>query len=362
MNVIIDPQLAEQILRSSISQVQSEGWVPSGAFSDQIQAVMLGTHKTYRYILLNGLLAKATNENCNPVVLQAGSELDGAFDARSLCHGVVVPIERELLGDRLGASNEPFLNKPARFPELATTNAVRRGNDTRMLHAAVEVLSNIQNSEEAKESLNDCVYWVFQRESRNLMDYLSGNQGDFQQSSLIAFANELISESIEGETCALLAGATFDILALALDRSLDVKTHKVNQAGSSSNEVSDIDVYENDNLIFTAEVKDKVFTAQDVEHAISKVAISGHNALIFMKGPRGALEGTNESDLQSQWADNGFNIYFVNLIDYFTSVLTLTNRISNSDFVGWLNSHADSAKVKDETFTHLTTCAQKLGR
>ena len=231
MNVTVDAQQAEQILRSSIAQVQSEGWGPSGPYSDQIQAVILGTHKTYRYILLNGLLAKATNEDCNPVVLQAGSELDGAFDARSLCHGVVVPLERELLGDRLGASNEPFLNKPARFPELVTTNAVRRGNDTRMLHDAIEVLSNIATSVEARTALNDCIYWVFQRESRNLMDHLSGNDGDFQQSSLIAFAEELISKSVEGETCALLAGTTFNIAALALGRPFEVRTHKVNQAG-----------------------------------------------------------------------------------------------------------------------------------
>ena len=38
---------------------------------------------------------------------------------------VIVPFDTEVLNKALGGSNEPFLNKPARFPELSTSNAVR---------------------------------------------------------------------------------------------------------------------------------------------------------------------------------------------------------------------------------------------
>ena len=99
------------------------------SISIKIKEVLKGSHKTYKYVLVNGLLAKATNSNINALALQAGAPIDGAYDARSLCHKVLVPFERDFLQKALGGSNEPFLNKPARFTHLSNDNAVRRGND-----------------------------------------------------------------------------------------------------------------------------------------------------------------------------------------------------------------------------------------
>lgn len=361
MNVTVDGKAAEKKVRTAIDSVTNQGWEPSSRHSEEIQQVILGTHKTYRYILLNGLLAKATNFACNPVVLQAGSTLTGAFDARSLCHGVVVPIERELLGDRLGASNEPFLNKPARFTELSENNAVRRGNDTLLLKASINVLSNISNEEEAEASLNDCIYWIFKRESRDLSEFLSSEGAEPCQSSLIPFARRLLQDSIEGETSALLAGTTFSILGCMTNRNFEVKAHKVNQAGSSSKEISDVDVYENGELIYTAEVKDKEFTSQDVEHAISKVAVTGHKELIFIKGPRGRLTDKKECELTALWAEKGFSLYFLDNLVYFKSILSLSKNIDRKIFIDILNKHADYAKVKDQTLEHITECIKKEG-
>ena len=360
MNVNINAQEAEQVFRSAIEQVQSQGWTPAGPHSGQIQAVISGTHKTYRYILLNGLLAKATNGDCNPIVLQAGSGLDGAFDARSLCHNVVVPIERELLDGRLGASNEPFLNKPARFPELSTSNAVRRGSDMNMLQKTIEVLSNTNTSEQALVSLNDCIYWVFQRETANFTVTLPDDIDGFEKSSLVEFAKELVSKSMEGETCALLASISFDIAAYVMGNDLEVKMHKVNQAGSSSNEISDIDVYENGNLKYTAEVKDKEFTAHDVEHAVQKARGAGSDSLIFIKGPRGKLSGASEDDLQNGWSEKGFTVHFIGIIDHFSSIFSLASSIDANSFIEWVNRHASYANIKDETSRHLNDCISNL--
>ena len=69
-------------------------------------------------------MAKAVNKEIDALSLQAGDESDGAYDARSLCHKVLVPFEREFMPNSLGGSNEPFLNKPARFPRLTPDNAV----------------------------------------------------------------------------------------------------------------------------------------------------------------------------------------------------------------------------------------------
>ncbi len=360
MSVTVDSNQAASVLRSAIADVTQNNWLPISPQTKLIEDVILGTHLTFRYILTTGLLSKATNEHCNPIALQAGSSLQGAYDARSICHGVLVPIERELLGGRLGESNEPFLNKPARYTELSSSNAVRRGNDARLLETTINVLSSLTSSDDAYQCLKDCVYYIFQRKSRNLSDYLAPSDSSLQQTSLIRFADELISQSFEGETCALLVGAIYSIMGIGQSRNFDVKVHKVNQAGSSSREVSDVDVYENGVLIHTIEVKDKTYTPEDVQHAVNKVVMSGSNSLVFAVGPRGYLQGSNWSELTQWWSKQGVNLYFVNVLEHFVSTLSSVPSIDIRFVLDVINYHADQSKIKDDTFEHLVLCSKAL--
>ena len=88
-------------------------------YKDFIDYVIDNTHLTYKYVLFTALLSKSTDESVNALCLQKHSTLPGAYDARTVCHKVIVPFEMETLKKALGGSNEPFLNKPARFPELS---------------------------------------------------------------------------------------------------------------------------------------------------------------------------------------------------------------------------------------------------
>lgn len=75
----------------------------SDEISRLIFSIINGAHKTYKYILITGLLAKAIEPKVNPLALQAGAPLKGAYDARSLCHSVLVPFERKFLQNALVA-------------------------------------------------------------------------------------------------------------------------------------------------------------------------------------------------------------------------------------------------------------------
>ena len=104
-------------------------------------------------MLITALLAKTTNNKVDPIAIQAKADMDGAFDARSLCHKVLVPFEKQFLNNALGGSNEPYLNKPARFKSISLTNAVRAGKDRAILVLLVEILSQVEDSNEASELL-----------------------------------------------------------------------------------------------------------------------------------------------------------------------------------------------------------------
>src|SRR5690606_38688350 len=116
----IDRAIAEKTLLSAFR----ERCTKNDEISNAVKKVLNGGHKTYKYILVNAILAKATNNNIDTLSLQAGAPLEGACEARSLYHQVLVPFERDFLQNALGGSNEPFLNKPARFTHLSTNNAV----------------------------------------------------------------------------------------------------------------------------------------------------------------------------------------------------------------------------------------------
>mgnify|MGYP000451011933 FL=1 len=63
---------------------------PKVRFASLIEFLLItSTHKTYKYILINGLLG-ATAGN-NPLCLQKGSGLANAWDARTVCHKILVP-------------------------------------------------------------------------------------------------------------------------------------------------------------------------------------------------------------------------------------------------------------------------------
>lgn len=361
MATTVDQNRAEQILVSCIEEIKQASWKPRSPQSDCIESVILGTHKTYRYILLTGLLAKSTNSDVDALALQVSAGSTGAYDARSLCHSVIVPTERKLLDNRLGASNEPYLNKPARFPTLSTSNAVRRGNDTLMLEAAIEALSTLADAQQARTALMDCLYWIFERPAPSILANLTGNVAENSNSEFLLCAKDIVNQSMEGESCAIIAGVSFSLYGQQTKKQLNVKVHKVNQAGSSSKEISDVDVYEEENLVFTAEIKDKAFTKDDVQHAVSKCQAAGFPSLIFITGLNATLKDATTHELISHYHESDFNLYFIDVLSFFSSVLALSFVLSPKDFIQWIDYHADQAKIKDTTKAHILTCLSNRG-
>jgi hypothetical protein len=99
----MDKSLAYQILKSSLMEAktfQFQDELPHNVRS-ALESIILGTHLTFRYILLTGILAKNVDPSIHTRALQVKAPLDGAYDARSLCHKVVVPFERDALELRL---------------------------------------------------------------------------------------------------------------------------------------------------------------------------------------------------------------------------------------------------------------------
>lgn len=291
---------------------------PVSKYKNEISSVITGSHLTYRYILITNLLAKATNKQANALALQVGADFDGAFDSRSLCHKVIVPFERDHLGGKLGRSNEPYLNKPARHKAMSPENAVRKGYDKLILTTCITLLSSCTQME-AMECLVDAIFITLKRES--IGDSAVRTDRDTSTHEVLeVFAEKLLVSSNEGENCALLAGMAFHFLSFSMTGTFDVRVHPVNQSGASSREVLDVDVYVKKELRFTAEIKDKIFTREDVDHASNKVQLAGHDAMFFLKGPRASTTLTDEQ-IRNVGQQNGVRISVISIIDFYKTAL-----------------------------------------
>ena len=350
----VDQKAASAIFREAIA-IAKDDWaeIPVTEWDAEIKTIIQGKHLTFRYVLVTALLGKATNLHFNDLALQAGAVIEGAYDARSLCHGVVVPFERQFLNRSLGASNEPFLNKPARFPTISPSNAVRAGKDRALLLILYKVLSEVETSEQAFNGLCTAVRSAIARQTDRIELFPQPSESPDSHLKVIEFVEAFVTKSIEGQVAALIVGTILSLYVEPLE-GFEVIIHPVNQSGASSNEVADIDIKKNEKIFVAVEVKDKVFNVQDVDHSAFKAHQYGLKSLTFIIGVHGACVGSSlENVAQTVFQEQGVNVIFVDLISFVKSLIALCPSLSFTTFFAKLQDCATTIRVKDDVLEHL---------
>lgn len=327
-----------------------------------IAEILRGSHKTYKYILFTALLAKATNEDIDVLSIQAGDNSSGAYDARSLCHKVVVPFEREYVPHSLGDSNEPYLNKPARFERLSLNNAVRSGNDKDILSHLVEILPQIKTKEEAFKYLSSAIDVLQQisREYEQKFEIKGVQVPDENTQVILDYIDRATEKACEGETCPLIVSS---LESLCFPNN-EVVAHNVNECGASSKEVGDIDIYSkssssDDGLVLTSaiEVKDKDFSEQDLQHAISKFSSANILHSLFVYGKKANFDSVAINQLAARYGRLGTYCAVISIMDY--SKLRLYNSphsLTLAVFIDSLFKYAKMINAKEETIVWLKSC------
>lgn len=317
---------------------------------DSATAIIMGSHKTYRYILITQLLAKAVNKEVDALVLQAGAPFAGAFDSRSLCHNVIVPFERKYLSNGLGGSNEPYLNKPARFTHLSSSNAVRRGADRATLLRLIDLLKNIDQTE-AKKLLCYSMNIILQRVAEHI-NLLSVSRNFSTSLELYHFMRKFLSRSCEGESSLLLVGA-MEKMFYANDHDFRVICHPSNEAGASSNEIGDIDIFYKNKYYYSIEVKDKDFSAEDVDFALNKMFLAKAISGGFIYGPHASFDETPVFHCIQRYEEARFIVVFENIFVYLKHMLMIVPQIDLGFFRDLLNQTVMEINAKDATIKWL---------
>lgn len=331
-------------------------------FSSEIDRIVTGNHLTFRYMLVTALLAKATNVEANPLSLQAGAGIDGAYDARSLCHKVIVPNQGRLLRYALGNSNEPFLNKPARFPSIDPANAVRRGHDAKLLRTLHALLSHVKASSEARDALVYCIQALWARQDQTRGELRLATAGATGNRHRVArYLEALVSRSELGETSVLSCGIVLHLLSKVLGNSWDIVVHPVNISGASSLQVGDIDVRVGETLAMAVEVKDKPYLASDLAHATAKARVAGASTSLFVLGRRASrIDGASPPAAIPRPGDS--EAFVVELDALVGSIMPFVDpRIELSDVCALSVRIVEGMRVRDETLRHVLAVMREFG-
>lgn len=161
MSIQIDKETAERVLVAEAERAHIDpgpaGWVQRiGALSEACES----TSKTHIAFLGTAILAKAVDPRADVFAVKAGASTAGAYSARGLGHGVLVPLA-PVLGIDLGVSGrEPLNNQPYfRIYRATAEEVLPLVKDAAPVRVMLEILEHLQqgSSDEAREALRSFI-------------------------------------------------------------------------------------------------------------------------------------------------------------------------------------------------------------
>lgn len=254
-----------------------------------------------------------------------------------------------ILDNILGGSNEPFLNKPARFTHLSEDNAVRKGRDQETLLLLIKIFNSIKTSQDAKEYLS-CVFSILKTQ---LQEKAQDFDGVVNYSPTLVeiyeFSLRFISKSYEGETSVIIVSTLESLLHNCMNGNYEIIAHKVNQSGASSKEVGDIDVYRDSTFYYSIEVKDKDFTEYDVEHAFNKVFQNKGKKAAFVYGLQANFNSYSVEEKIAEYTNEGRFVILQDISSHIKNILFRLPSCTKQDFTQHLINVSKSINCKKET-------------
>ena len=314
-------------LFGSAFNASSDGFPPG--IANAVEKIINGKHKTFRYMLFTALLAAVTDRKLHPRCLQVNANVEGAFDARSLCQKVIVPFERTFLQGRLGASSEPFANKSARFAMIDRGNNVRKGADAELLAMLCDVLDAVKAAKDATRRQIFCyaLSVILKRppNAASVMDLAPIKSPTADSDALFDF----LEAHTKGVAAVAVLAAFFRMF---YDKGVKVIAHPSTESGASSNEVGDIDLKFKDGRRYAVEVKDKTYADIDVNHACERAVEAGVGKVVFATGANAGKVRVQQGVLSEYWAEKGIELTFLDVGSALAVAAALCNGKERVDF------------------------------
>lgn len=304
--VSVDPRQAALVLERAWTKVDDLREVPSEWAISCLNAVFEAKDVTFKYILVTGLLGKCTNHKIYSRALQTSSALKHSYDARSLCHKVVVPFEKTK-GDMWGLSNEPFVNKPARHREHAKDNTQLRN---KFLASQVHDVLEYANKAKSDEVFRMLVHVLRVGKQRVQQVVAANAEVETNLGLVVHFVEQFLRESDGGTRLASVVGA----FIMLINEGYIVKVYPPNYSDKFAKTAGDIEIWHKRRMISAFECKHRPISLDDVNHGIRKATTHGVREYNFV-GASGLVKG-QEAEIR-EFIQTSASPVDVHLVDIF---------------------------------------------
>lgn len=318
----VDQDEARDALNEAWSQIPTNGKPPK-PMQDLIEKVLNATDVTYKYILVTGFLAKYVNKAVHARALQKGSPLPGAYDARSLCHGVVVRFEKTK-GNLFGLSNEPFVNKPARHPEHDKAN-------TQLRNTVIATATHDALEEAQKRSRGDVFAGLVH--ILRIGSQIAAKEKQVEvatranRETVCSFVTEFLKQADGGARLVAIWGA-FTTLLSPED---DIRVYSPNAPDKFSKTVGDVEVRVEKKIVTATECKQRPLNLDDVKHGIKKAADNGVPEYLFVIS-EGVVREDRDDIHKTLKSAKGIDLYLIDIHENCERYATMLNPARRAAF------------------------------
>lgn len=314
--------------------------------------------KTYRYVLPTQLLAKVTDAAIDCRCVQMQSNLVKPFDARSLCHSVIVPFDQANHGV-LGGSVEPYINNPIRIPAI-TVDALGPQRDKKAFQDLIDVLAYAQRKPEHAPQMFCMVLAVIRRRLEGVrVAYPAPKRVALLQTMQVVEA--YLRERTGGLRLQVVAVALFKTIGRAFALFDNVQSSGINAADASTGNAADLVCVDAESVIVLAvEVKDRELRLYDLQGKLSAIRERGIGEALFLV--RGGIADEDrekvEQTIEHQFP-SGHNVYVAEFSEFLGACLMLFGEKGRSEFLRLVGQTLDARGVD---VIHRRKWAELLGR
>ncbi len=322
--IVINVEEARNVLALFWKEVElvDLGTDSEPSLASAISNLLRSNTRSYRYVLPTQLLAKIVNPKANAICLQKRSEVDGRFDARSLCHKVIVPFEREQ-GEPLGGSPEPYVNNPLRVPEVshAHRNAQKDKDGWDQLCLVLDRVQECGDDEFSKRVFLQILLEIRRIQQEQTITY------SIPQRISLENTLDMLHEFLEPRT----GGGRLQAVCVALFRTIgelwemydEVLSAVVNASDASGGRPADIDCRKDGQTVLAVEVKDRTVTLQLLEDKIATTRVARVKELLFLIRSEPIVESDEVIQRAQREFSSGQNIYLLHVDVFMEQVLSL---------------------------------------
>lgn len=290
--------------------------------------------KTYRYILPTQIISKIVDPALDSHCIQASRGGHGAFDARTIAHGIIVPFD-QANENVLGGSQEPYVSNPLRVPEVSARYRKPQKDKATwdQLCVVLDAVEKKSDSQFTQLVFRQVLTEVYRRLSTVRVLYPAPRRVSLHKAMEVI--QIFLSNHSGGDRLLALSSALFTVIGSRFGLYAEVKRGKITAADQASGMLADLECVTKDGrIIFAVEVKDRQLTTSQLRAKVRSIREKQVSEIFFV-----ATQGTIPSEhsaikslIEHEFA-SGQNVYVTDLEALSRVALALVGEHGRRDFL-----------------------------